>query len=111
MDIIAHEALTPEAERLLERFPDAKPFIHGDEDLPDADWPLPSSEALEYLDKAAILLSKRGVDAAAGDPEHSRPPQIDGGTPWGDSGALSTIRHAHKKRGRTEMERTRAEWQ
>ena len=69
MDIIAHEVLTPEAERLLERFPDAKPLIHGDEDLPDADWPLPSSEALEYLDKAAILLSKRGVDAAAGDPD------------------------------------------
>ena len=69
MDIIAHEALTPEAERLLERFPDCKPLIHGDENLPDADWPLPSNEALEYLDKAAILLSKRGVDAAAGDPD------------------------------------------
>ena len=69
MDIIAHEALTPEAERLLERFPDAKPMIHGDEELPEASWPLPSSQALEYLDKAAILLSKRGVDAAAGDPD------------------------------------------
>ena len=69
MDIIAHEALTPEAERLLERFPDSKPLIHGDGNLPDADWPLPSTEALEYLDKAAILLSKRGVDAAAGDPD------------------------------------------
>ena len=69
MDIIAHEALTPEAERLLERFPDAIPLIHGDDKLPDAEWPLPSSEAMEYLDKAAILLSKRGVDAAAGDPD------------------------------------------
>ena len=69
MDIIAHEALTPEAERLLERFPDAKPLIHGDEELPDAEWPLPTKEALESLDKAAILLSKRGVDAAAGDPD------------------------------------------
>lgn len=69
MDIIAHEALTPEAERLLERFPDSTPLIHGDENLPDAEWPLPSNEALEYLDKAAILLSKRGVDAAAGDPD------------------------------------------
>ena len=28
-----------------------------------------SSEALEYLDEATILLSKRGVDAAAGDPD------------------------------------------
>lgn len=69
MDIITHEALTPEAERLLERFPDSTPLIHGDENLPDAEWPLPSNEALEYLDKAAILLSKRGVDAAAGDPD------------------------------------------
>ena len=48
-------------------FPDSKPLIHGDENLPDAEWPLPSTEALEYLDKAAILLSKRGVDATAGD--------------------------------------------
>ena len=69
MDIIAHEALTPEAEKLLERFPEAKPLIHGDEELPDADWPLPSEEAMQALDKAAILLSKRGVDAAAGDPD------------------------------------------
>lgn len=69
MDMIAHEALTPEAERLLERFPDAKALIHGNEELPDADWPMPSEEALQCLDKAAILLSKRGVDAAAGDPD------------------------------------------
>ena len=69
MDIIAYGALTPEAERLSERFPDAKVLIHGDEDLPDADWPIPSEEALEALDRAAILLSKRGVDAAAGDPD------------------------------------------
>ncbi len=69
MDMIANQAFTPEAERLSERFPDAKLRLHGDDELPDADWPLPSSEALEYLDKAAILLSKRGVDAAAGDPD------------------------------------------
>ena len=69
MDMIANQAVTPEAERLSERFPDAKLRLHGDDELPDADWPLPSSEALEYLDKAAILLSKRGVDAAAGDPD------------------------------------------
>jgi nucleolar protein 56 len=69
MDMIAHAALTPEAERLSERFPDAKVLIHGNEDLPDADWPIPSEEALAALDRAAILLSKRGVDAAAGDPD------------------------------------------
>ena len=49
MDIIAHSAFTPEAERLLERFPDAQPRIHGDGELPNANWPLPSSEALSAL--------------------------------------------------------------
>ena len=69
IEIIAAGAITPEAERLSERFPDAVIRIHGDEELPDADWPLPTSDALAALDKAAILLSKRGVDAAAGDPD------------------------------------------
>ena len=69
MDMIAYQAMTPEAERLAERFPDAKILIHGDTELPDADWPIPSEEALKALDRAAILLSKRGVDAAAGDPD------------------------------------------
>ena len=69
MDIIAHEALTPEAERLLERFPESVPTIHGDENLPDAKWPMPTAEAMESLDRAAIILTKRGVDAAAGDPD------------------------------------------
>ncbi|MGY8745911.1 MAG: hypothetical protein ACKVG2_05090 [Candidatus Poseidoniales archaeon] len=69
MDMVSHAALTPEAELLSERFPDAKVLIHGDENLPDADWPIPSDEALSALDRAAVLLSKRGVDAAAGDPD------------------------------------------
>ena len=69
IEIIAACAITPEAERLSERFPDAKIRIHGDEELPDASWPLPSPDALDALDNAAILLSKRGVDAAAGDPD------------------------------------------
>ena len=64
MDIIAHEALTRRL-RGYWKISRLKPLIHGDENLPDAEWPLPSNEALEYLDKAAILLSKRGVDAAA----------------------------------------------
>jgi nucleolar protein 56 len=67
--MVSHAALTPEAELLSERFPDAKVLIHGDENLPDADWPIPSDEALSALDRAAVLLSKRGVDAAAGDPD------------------------------------------
>jgi nucleolar protein 56 len=69
MDMVAHQVMIPEAERLSERFPDAKVMLHGDEELPDADWPIPSPEALAALDRAAILLSKRGVDAAAGDPD------------------------------------------
>jgi len=69
IEIIAAGAITPEAERLSERFPDAQLRIHGNEDLPNANWPLPSTEALAALDNAAILLSKRGVDAAAGDPD------------------------------------------
>ena len=69
LDMIVHGAMTPEAERLAERFPSARVLVHGSEGLPEADWPLPSDEALDAVDKAAILLSKRGVDAAAGDPD------------------------------------------
>ena len=69
LDMVSHQAITPEVEVLLSRFPGAQVRIHGDPDLPDADWPLPSIEALQCLDKAAILISKRGVDAAAGDPD------------------------------------------
>ena len=71
MDMIAHEALTPEAERLLERFPEAKPLIHGHEDLPDAAWPLPSQEALESLDKlqfyfqSEVLMLQQATPTAA----------------------------------------------
>ena len=69
IEMIASGAITPEAERLSERFPDAQIRLHGSEDLPNANWPLPSQEALNALDDAAILLSKRGVDDAAGDPD------------------------------------------
>ena len=34
MDMIANQAVTPEAERLSERFPDAKLRLHGDDELP-----------------------------------------------------------------------------
>ena len=69
LDMVSHQEITPEVEVLLSRFPDVQVRIHGDPDLPNADWPLPSAGALECLDKAAILISKRGVDAAAGDPD------------------------------------------
>ena len=33
-----------EASELKERFPEAKLRVHGDEALPDADWPIPNGE-------------------------------------------------------------------
>ena len=66
---IANGGLTQEAMLLHERFPEAKPLIHGDEKLPQADWPLPSNEALEAADKAAIEMTRQGVAMAAGDPD------------------------------------------
>lgn len=69
LDFIANNALTPEAKILHERFPEAKPLIHGDGQLPEADWPLPSDEALEAVDKAAAEMTRQGVARAAGDPD------------------------------------------
>ena len=43
-------------------------LIHGDEQLPEADWPLPSDEALQTADKAATEMARQGVAMAAGDP-------------------------------------------
>ena len=66
MDMIAHEALTPEAEKLLERFPEAKPLIHGHEELPDADWPMPSKEAcLLYTSPSPRDLSTSRMPSSA----------------------------------------------
>ena len=69
LECIAQGVLTPEARLLLERFPEAKPLIHGDADLPEAEYPLPSDEALQAADKAAIALANLGVAQAAGDPD------------------------------------------
>lgn len=69
LECIAQGGLTPEARLLLERFPEAKPLIHGDADLPEAEYPLPSDEALKAADKAAIALANLGVAQAAGDPD------------------------------------------
>jgi len=69
LECIANNGLTPEARALQERFPEAKPLIHGDAKLPDADWPLPSDEALQFVDKAAAEMARQGVARAAGDPD------------------------------------------
>lgn len=69
LQCIANGGLTQEAMLLHERFPEAKPTIHGMAELPDADWPLPSDSALEAVDKAATEMSRQGVAEAAGDPD------------------------------------------
>ena len=69
IDMITNNATTPEAERLLERFPESKVRVDMSPDLPTADWPKPNEKSIAYLDKAAMLLSKRGVEAAAGNPD------------------------------------------
>ena len=54
LECIAAQGLTPEARTLSERFPDAKIRVHGELDLPDADWPLPDAEAQAVVDEAAL---------------------------------------------------------
>ena len=69
LECIAAGGLTPEARTLLERFPDALPRVHGESDLPQADWPLPSQKAQQAVDQAAIAMATLGVAQAAGDPD------------------------------------------
>jgi len=69
LECIAQGGLTPEARLLLERFPEAKALVHGEPELPDADYPLPSDEAQQAADKAALALANLGVAQAAGDPD------------------------------------------
>ena len=66
---VAQGGLIPEAQTLHDRFPEAKVCVHGDEDLPEADWPLPSHEQQTAADRAALRLSVEGVQAAASDPD------------------------------------------
>lgn len=69
LEKISQGLLTPEAKLLSERFPDAQVLLHGDESLPDAKWPLPSKEAQECADLAALRLAERSVAMSAGDPD------------------------------------------
>ena len=69
LECIAQGGLTPEARLLHERFPEAKPLVHGESELPDAEYPLPSDEAQQVADKAALALANLGVAQAAGDPD------------------------------------------
>ena len=58
-----------EARELHERFPEAKLCVHGDPELPEAEWPLPSPEQQTIADAAALRLAVEGVQAAASDPD------------------------------------------
>jgi nucleolar protein 56 len=69
LECIAQGGLTPEARLLWERFPEAKALVHGEPELPDAEYPLPSKEAQQAADKAALALANLGVAQAAGDPD------------------------------------------
>ena len=69
LQIIAKGGMISEAKILAERFPEATVLVHGDQQLPDADWPLPDNEAQSAADAAAISMSKLGVAMAAGDPD------------------------------------------
>ncbi len=69
LECIAAKGLTAEAMTLLERFPEAKPRVHGELDLPEADWPLPDEAAQNAVDGAALAMANRGVAQAAGDPD------------------------------------------
>ena len=69
LECIVQGGLTPEARLLHERFPEAKPLVHGESELPDAEYPLPSDEAQQAADKAALALANLGVAQAAGDPD------------------------------------------
>ena len=45
-----------EARELHDRFPEAKLCVHGDPQLPDAEWPLPSAEQQTIADAACTVL-------------------------------------------------------
>ena len=59
----------PEVQVLLNRFPEAKVCLHGDPELPEADWPFPDDEAQEMADKAALRMAIEGVQRSASDPD------------------------------------------
>ena len=69
LELLSNLALTPEARRLSERFPDACVRPAGSKELPEADYPIPSDEEQEIADEAAIKLAELGVARSAGDPD------------------------------------------
>ena len=69
LQLVAKGQLPPEAKLLLERFPEAKPTPHGSENLPDANYPLPTDEQQMSADTAALSIAEEGVAMSAGDPD------------------------------------------
>jgi len=79
---VASGRLIPEAQALLERFPDATAYVHGDLSLPAALWPLPSAEEQAMADQAALRLAVEGVQAAASDPDRRLEHLVRGSDEW-----------------------------
>ena len=69
LELIASGRLPPEAIVLAERFPEARPTVHGSEELPEFEMPLPTPDQLEVADEAALLMAKEGVAVSAADPD------------------------------------------
>ncbi len=67
--LIASGRPVREAEELKQRFPEAQMRVHGEPDLPQADWPTPDAEQQAIADAAALRLAVEGVQAAANDPD------------------------------------------
>ena len=61
LQCIANGGLTKKQCYFSERFPDAKPLIHGDEQLPKLIGRYRLKEALEATDKTAIEMARQGV--------------------------------------------------
>ena len=69
LQLVANGQLPPEAKLLHERFPEAKPTPHGSENLPEANYPLPTDEQQMSADTAALSIAEEGVAMSAGDPD------------------------------------------
>lgn len=66
---VGHGGLAPEAQRLLDRFPEARPGAHGMPGSPNVAAPPMSAELMARMDEAALVLAERSVQEAASDPD------------------------------------------
>lgn len=69
LELLKNEAITEEARQLSSQFPGIPLFASGSAELPEADYPIPDSQAQQIADEAALLFAEMGVAIAAGDPD------------------------------------------